>query len=360
MHDLKTASEQLGIPNITLRKACISGKIPCSQKQWGSRLVWELDPSDYPVILEILTKKTGVQKKWTCLELDFENAQKTGLLTGLPLSPATVERTRYGMKSFWTVLGMEPSLNHLALENVRLAIFSISPEKYSTRENIYKACLSFWKFLILKNIKPETDLERFKKFKPRRKQQPRRTQLTPEKFQELLTLNTSHTDGRSDYDIALTEIIAQVLYHTGIRRSELMHLKASDFDRMGKAIHLNKTKTGEPRSVGVSKDLYRAIVKYEKQKPKSLWLVCQASGKQLTTTVINHRIKNFGLRGNHEITPHGLRASFVTGLLSDGVPVNHVKKLIGHKHLNTTDLYDRTTTEQALDALRHRESLLKK
>lgn len=354
MPDLKDASISLDIPVITLRKACIAKRIPCIQKKWGARLVWDLNPEDYPVIQKILNKASHNPNKWQSLEQEWANAQKTGYLTGSPLAPATIERSRYGLKSFFKALNQEPGLDVFTLENVRLAIFSIPPEKFSTRDNIYKSCLSFWKLLILKQLKPESDLEAFKKFKPKRKHQPRRTQVTPEKFQELINTNQSEKNGRSDYDIILTDIIAQTLYYTGIRRSELLALKTSDFDRKAKALHLSKTKTGEPRSVGVCLALRKAFHFYEKQKPKSIWLICQSEGQQLTKTVINHRIKNFGLRGNHELTPHGLRASFITELLSDGISVNFVRKTVGHKHLNTTDLYDRTTTEQALDALRNR------
>lgn len=354
MADLKDASIALNIPVITLRKACIAKRIPCSQKQWGTRLVWDLNPEDYPVIQKILNKASTNPNKWESLEKEWIDAQKTGYLTGSPLAPATVERSQYGLKSFFKALGQEPGLDVFTLDNVRLAIFSVAPENFSTRDNIYKSCLSFWRLLVLKQLKPESDLEAFKKFKPKRKHQPRRTQVTPDKFQELLIENLAQKNGRSDYDVVLTDIIAKTLYYTGIRRSELMALKSADYDRQAQAIHLTKTKTGEPRSVGVCKALRLAFKEYEKQKPKSLWLICQQEGHQLTKTVINHRIKNFGLRGKHELTPHGLRASFITELLSDGVSVNFVRKTVGHKHLNTTDLYDRTTTEQALDALRNR------
>ena len=42
-----------------------------------------------------------------------------------------------------------------------------------------------------------------------------------------------------------------------------------------------------------------------------------------------------------DVTPHRLRHTFATRLLNRGMPIHSLKKLLGHQHIDTTQIYAR-------------------
>lgn len=54
----------------------------------------------------------------------------------------------------------------------------------------------------------------------------------------------------------------------------------------------------------------------------------------------------------HKVTPHALRHTFATHLLNEGMRVEHVKKLMGHKKLKTTLGYAKVDEKNAFDSYR--------
>lgn len=351
--DLEEAAKICGCTAPTLRKLLNSKQISGRQAKWKSRKVWQINKADIPAIAARF-KKTVISSEYETLLKKWQHEQRTGYHSGNPLKESTIERNCFGLKAMWKAIGANPSVEKITVEGIRTAISSVSPSRPATRENIYKSALSFYKLLVRENIRPTSDLNLFKEFSPKPNKTPRRTYLAQGDFERLIADNRSNINGRNAYDILFVETIAKFLRYTGVRRSELINVNLQDIDWRLKIISVNVTKTGEPRKVGLHPELAAQLKLYLEKRPKttSKRLVVQESGRDLTKEVLNHRIKAMGDRAGIPITPHGIRRSFITDLLGQSVALSKVKKIVGHKHLSTTDLYDMTDDEDTFDVLR--------
>ena len=100
-------------------------------------------------------------------------------------------------------------------------------------------------------------------------------------------------------------------------------------------------KGSRERSVYLSSQAEWALRRYLAERPHTMsdfvFLSYQLQG--LSTTAIHKRLMRYREKAQVRLTCHRLRHSFANDLLSAGAPVTTIQKLMGHRWLETTQIY---------------------
>ena len=69
---------------------------------------------------------------------------------------------------------------------------------------------------------------------------------------------------------------------------------------------------------------------------------------RLTTRSVERIVKHYAIKAgiSKKVTPHVVRHSFATDLLSNGADLRSVQALLGHAHIATTQIYTHITNKQ--------------
>jgi integrase len=131
----------------------------------------------------------------------------------------------------------------------------------------------------------------------------------------------------------------RLLALTGMRRDEVRDLRWEMVDWRQGTLHLPETKTGK-RDIVVSDEVMSVLAKIaaEKGKPKRGLVVCSSRGKRLWSLCRSwkHARK---LAGIPDVRLHDLRHSVASDAIMNGVPLEVVGKMLGHKNYRTTQRY---------------------
>jgi integrase/recombinase XerD len=139
----------------------------------------------------------------------------------------------------------------------------------------------------------------------------------------------------------------ELLYATGLRVSELCHLRTGDVERQlgfvratGKGNKQRLIPVGRPALDLVERYIQTARGRILKQKT-SPWLFVTARGGCLTRQAFWHSLNLYGKSAGifHDLSPHVLRHSFATHLLEGGADLRSVQTMLGHADISTTQIY---------------------
>jgi integrase/recombinase XerC len=144
-----------------------------------------------------------------------------------------------------------------------------------------------------------------------------------------------------------------MLYHTGMRLSELINLRESQVDSDNRTIKV-LGKGNKERVIPVGPALMRAVEEYKREKgvwleaPDREYLLVGGKGKRLYPKYVYRAVKGWlgQVTTIDKKSPHVLRHTFATHLMNSGAELNSVKELLGHASLAATQVYTHNTIEK--------------
>ncbi len=140
--------------------------------------------------------------------------------------------------------------------------------------------------------------------------------------------------------------IVELLYGSGLRRSELLNLKITDVDSKRMLIRVQSGKGKKDRHTLLSKSALEDLrVYYKEWKPQKYLFEGRKASRYGAESVLSI-VKNAALRARigQTVTPHVLRHSFATHLLESGVDLRQIQVLLGHGSSKTTEIYTHVAT----------------
>jgi len=137
------------------------------------------------------------------------------------------------------------------------------------------------------------------------------------------------------------KLILAAIYSSGLRVSEVVQIKVSDLDIENKMLFLREAKGKKDRTTIISKKVLEVLKKYIKNKKPDNYLFESSRGGKMTERSIQ-KIFSQALKTSKikkQASCHSLRHSFATHLLEDGTDIRYIQSLLGHKRLETTQIY---------------------
>ena len=170
---------------------------------------------------------------------------------------------------------------------------------------------------------------------------------------EALEVLFSQVQFPEGYEGQRDRLILELLYVTGMRRSELLALRVSDFNWAQQQI-LIRGKGGKERLVPVSRPLLHEVEQFLKVRSElphadqQDLLLLTAKGKRMYPKLIYNIVRKYlaVVSPDERLGPHALRHSFATHLSENGAELNAIKALLGHSSLASTQIYTHNSVER--------------
>lgn len=230
----------------------------------------------------------------------------------------------------------------------------------TTRARNVAAMKSFFRFLYIEKY---TDSNLAELLDGPRKEKVLPKYLTIEEVERLMAApDVTTPNGCRD------KAMLELLYASGLRVTELITLRLSDIS-FEMAYVRCFGKGAKERVIPLGKYALQALERYiDVCRPKVMnnWqtdiLFLNKSGNGLTRQGFWKIIKKYGQEAGitADLTPHVLRHSFATHLLSNGADLRAIQEMLGHADIATTQIYTHLLGEQMLEVYKEAHPRAKK
>lgn len=258
------------------------------------------------------------------------------------------------LATFWDFLGTqfevsEPGSISPAMVRSWMASMSLIKMQPKSINRKISSLKSYFKFCLQQGILSANPAKSIQVLKTRKRLP---SYVEQDRMEELLqqTVFPGDWKGRTEY------LTVALLYHTGMRVSELVNLKTSQIDTARTQIKV-LGKGNKERIIPISTETVSLIKKYIQEKENELedisapTLLVSQKGKPLSARQVYDIVKKHlsTVTTAEKKSPHVLRHSFATHLTSNGAELNAVKELLGHSSLAATQVYTHNSIERLRD-----------
>lgn len=252
---------------------------------------------------------------------------------------------------FITEQGSLETIEEVSYGEIRAWIVSLiqSGNTPRTVNRKLSALRSYYKFLLRIGSIPVSPLKEHKALKTDTKVA---LPFSQEEIQRLLAADFFP----EEYTGVLQRTVIQLLYYTGIRRSELIELKVKDVD-LSEGLMKVLGKRNKERLLPLLPEIKRQLTQLlEQQKQhqisrESEHFFVNSRGKKLSEAFVYETVKTYLSKVSTKTkrSPHVLRHSFATHLLDQGADLNAIKDLLGHSSIAATQHYTHSSMKKIQD-----------
>ena len=163
--------------------------------------------------------------------------------------------------------------------------------------------------------------------------------LTKDEIKKII----SHSENRK------SRLMISITYACGMRVSELLNLKTSDFKFEEKIGFIRQAKGKKDRIFNIPEFLIKDLKKQiEKQKERKQEHLFSGSNGRLTERNFQKIVSLASRKAGIEklVHPHTLRHSFATHLLENNIDIRKIQELLGHSSISTTEIYTHVSQQE--------------
>lgn len=172
-------------------------------------------------------------------------------------------------------------------------------------------------------------------------------------YKENSLSTTPYKEKRTLLDIA----VAEILFSTGMRISELCSLKHSDVDLRDATIRIYG-KGSKERIIQIgNEDVLKLLIKYENQFSAEIKNSGYFFANTTSTPISDQSVRRMINKYCHlaaidlHITPHMFRHTFATSLLEADVDIRYIQEMLGHSSITVTEIYTHVSLSKQKDIL---------
>lgn len=146
--------------------------------------------------------------------------------------------------------------------------------------------------------------------------------------------------------------ILEVLYSTGVRRTELVNLRRADVDEERGTVMVREGKGRRDRMIPIGERALGWVTRYVRDvrpslvvppDPGSLFLT--TLGEELSPDWLTQQVRRYvtGAELGKSGACHIFRHTMATHMLEGGADVRYIQEMLGHAHLDSTQVYTRVS-----------------